>query len=89
MSTFGSSDTFIPLLQVLCIHTGIEGMRTATRRYARYQNRWVRTQLFERRNPEFVPPVYSFDSTDKQRYKENVIEPASQLLGKNLMQRLG
>lgn len=61
---------------------GLQAMQTATRRYARYQNKWVKTQLFERRNPEYVPPVYSFDSSHKEMNAETVIEPATRLLGK-------
>ena len=56
-------------------------MQFATKRYAKYQNRWVTKQLFERRNPEVIPPVYTFDSTNKDNYRMDVVTPAITLLG--------
>ena len=53
----------------------------ATRRYARYQNRWVRKQMFEERNRQVIPPVYSLDSTRKERFDEDVVQPALKLIG--------
>lgn len=56
-------------------------MKAATRRYAKYQNKWVRKQFFEERNPGFVPPVYSFDSSERSKYMQSVVEPCIELLG--------
>ena len=63
------------------VFVGIEAMQFATKRYAKYQNRWVTKQLFERRNPEVIPPVYTFDSTNKDNYRMDVVTPAITLLG--------
>lgn len=61
---------------------GLDKMKIATRRYARYQTKWIRKRMFEQRNPELAPPVYSFDSTDASNFLENVIKPAVAVIGK-------
>ena len=56
-------------------------MKAATRRYARYQSKWLRKRLFEQRNPGVVPPVYLFDSSNAERFHAEVVCQAMSLMG--------
>ncbi|XP_051926336.1 tRNA dimethylallyltransferase isoform X2 [Hippocampus zosterae] len=58
---------------------GVEALKTATRRYARKQNKWVRNR-FLKRPGEGVPAVYGLDVTDVARWEETVLNPALQIL---------
>lgn len=66
---------------------GLEDMKTATRRYANYQNKWIRTKQIPRlkdRGTEAVNSLYLLDSTDVSMYTSNVTEPASRVLSQFL-----
>lgn len=59
-----------------------EDMKTATRRYAQYQNKWVRTKKLPRlvdESPAAVDSLYLLDSTDVSKYQDTVIDPAAKL----------
>ncbi|XP_051245423.1 tRNA dimethylallyltransferase isoform X2 [Dicentrarchus labrax] len=58
---------------------GIEALKIATRRYARKQNKWVRSR-FLKRPGDNVPVVYGLDVTDVSRWEEMVLNPALQIL---------
>ncbi|XP_074542890.1 tRNA dimethylallyltransferase [Halichoeres trimaculatus] len=58
---------------------GVEALKTATRRYARKQNKWVRNR-FLKRPGDNVPVVYGLDVTDVSRWEETVLNPALQIL---------
>lgn len=61
---------------------GLADMQTATRRYAKYQNRWIRTKLMgllRERGLEAVNSLYLLDSSDISHYSTNVIGPAADL----------
>lgn len=58
---------------------GIEALKTATKRYARKQNKWVRNRFLKRPNDN-VPPVYGLDVSDVSRWEETVLTPALQIL---------
>lgn len=61
---------------------GIEDMKTATRRYANYQNKWTRTKKIPRlkeEGPQALDALYLLDSTNVSLFKETVIEPAVEL----------
>uniref|UniRef100_A0A3Q2XKR6 tRNA dimethylallyltransferase n=1 Tax=Hippocampus comes TaxID=109280 RepID=A0A3Q2XKR6_HIPCM len=58
---------------------GVEALKTATRRYARKQNKWVRNR-FLKRPGDGVPAVYGLDVTDVARWEETVLTPALQIL---------
>ncbi|XP_045160418.2 tRNA dimethylallyltransferase-like isoform X2 [Mercenaria mercenaria] len=62
------------------LQKGIEDLKIATRRYARYQNRWVRKRLLKRPCREEVPPVYGLDCTDVSLWDDNVCKPATIIL---------
>lgn len=58
---------------------GAEEMKAATRRYAVFQNRWIRLKQIPRlreEGPEAMKNFYLMDSTDVSRYNDNVVEPA-------------
>lgn len=61
---------------------GIEDMKTATRRYANYQNKWTRTKKIPRLKEEgsqALDTLYPLDSTDVSCFQEAVVEPAIEL----------
>lgn len=67
--------------------SGLEDMKTATRRYANYQNKWIRSKQVPRlaqRGSEAVDSLYVLDSTDVARYQETVVAPAAQLVSQFL-----
>lgn len=60
----------------------IEDMKTATRRYANYQNKWTRTKKIPRlkeEGPQALDTLYPLDSTNVSRFQETVVEPAVEL----------
>ncbi|KAK9439967.1 tRNA isopentenyltransferase [Metarhizium brunneum] len=62
--------------------SGLEDMKTATRRYANYQTKWIRIKQMRRlqdEGPEAVSSLYLVDSTDVSRFQTNVVEPAAKL----------
>ncbi|KAF5021220.1 hypothetical protein F66182_6739 [Fusarium sp. NRRL 66182] len=62
--------------------TALEEMKSATRRYAVYQTRWIRLKQIPRLRevgPEAMGNMYLLDSTDVSAYGENVVEPAVRL----------
>ena len=72
------SDAALSVLQ----HAAIEDTKTATRRYASSQMRWIRLKhlpLLKERGPEAMDSLYLLDSTDKPQYQANVIDPAARL----------
>ncbi|KAM7372931.1 hypothetical protein PAMP_007821 [Pampus punctatissimus] len=58
---------------------GIEALKTATRRYARKQNKWVRNRFLKRPGHN-VPAVYGLNVTDLSKWEETVLNPALQIL---------
>ncbi|KAF4983677.1 hypothetical protein FZEAL_964 [Fusarium zealandicum] len=63
-------------------HTALEEMKSATRRYAVYQTRWIRLKQIPRLReigPEALKSLYLLDSTDVSKYGDNVVEPAVRL----------
>ncbi|KAL7795319.1 IPP transferase domain-containing protein [Trichoderma ceciliae] len=65
----------------------LEDMKTATRRYANYQTRWIRLKQIPRlkeQGPEAFGSLYLVDSTDISQFKANVIEPAAKITTKFL-----
>ncbi|ENH70426.1 tRNA dimethylallyltransferase, mitochondrial [Fusarium oxysporum f. sp. cubense race 1] len=61
---------------------GLEEMKSATRRYAVYQTRWIRLKQIPRIRdigPEAMNNMYLLDSTDVSAYGQNVVEPAIKL----------
>lgn len=66
---------------------GLAEMKTATRRYAKYQTRWIRLQQFPRLKdevPAAVDALYLLDSTDVSAYRDNVVLPAAEITEKFL-----
>lgn len=62
---------------------GLEDMKTATRRYANYQNKWIRGKQIPRlmhRGPQALGSLYLLDSTDAACYQETVVSPATALV---------
>ncbi|KAH6611443.1 tRNA isopentenyltransferase [Trichoderma cornu-damae] len=65
----------------------LEDMKTATRRYANYQTRWIRLKQIPRlkeQGPEAFGSLYLVDSTDVSQFKANVVEPAADVTAKFL-----
>ncbi|TQV95312.1 tRNA delta-isopentenylpyrophosphate transferase family protein [Cordyceps javanica] len=66
---------------------GLEDMKTATRRYANYQNKWIRSKQIPRltqRGEDALGSLYVLDSTDVARYQEAVVSPAAALVAQFL-----
>ena len=60
----------------------LEEMKTATRRYAVYQTRWIRLKQIPRlrdAGSEAMKSLYLLDSTDVSQFQHNVVEPAVKL----------
>lgn len=67
--------------------SGLEDMKTATRRYANYQNKWIRGKQIPRlkqRGEDALGSLYVLDSTDVARYQETVVAPAATLVAQFL-----
>lgn len=63
------------------LEKGIELLKIATRKYAKYQNKWVRNRFLKRPGPlENIPAVYELDCTDVSRWSETVATPATRVL---------
>ncbi|XP_078236249.1 tRNA dimethylallyltransferase isoform X1 [Pogona vitticeps] len=61
------------------LEQGIEALKIATRRYARYQNKWIQNRFLRRPGPN-IPPVYGLDVSDLSQWEEKVLEPAFQIV---------
>ncbi|XP_070557081.1 tRNA dimethylallyltransferase-like isoform X2 [Ptychodera flava] len=58
---------------------GVNGLKLATRRYGRKQNRWVRNRFLKRPGGN-VPAVYGLDTTDVDQWEETVLQPAFEIV---------
>ncbi|ATY65649.1 tRNA isopentenyltransferase [Cordyceps militaris] len=68
-------------------HAGLEDMKTATRRYANYQTKWIRGKQMPRltqRGDDALASLYVLDSTDAARYQTTVVAPAAALVAQFL-----
>lgn len=65
--------------------TGVENMKTVTRRYAKKQMTWVRNRFLARPRSS-APDVYGLDATDLEKWDSNVLKTALGILDK-LMKR--
>lgn len=68
-------------------NTALDDMKTATRRYANYQTRWIRLKQVPRLKEcgqKAVDSLYLLDSTNVSRFSGNVVEPAASILTKFL-----
>ncbi|XP_078356979.1 LOW QUALITY PROTEIN: tRNA dimethylallyltransferase-like [Oculina patagonica] len=61
--------------------TGIENMKTVTRRYAKKQMTWVRNRFLARPRSS-APDVYGLDATDLKTWETNVLKWALEILDK-------
>ena len=61
--------------------TGIENMKTVTRRYAKKQMTWVRNRFLARPSSS-APDVYGLDATDLEKWENNVLKTALDTLDK-------
>lgn len=60
--------------------SSFEAMKTATRRYAKYQTKWITTKMITMLEEEGnLDRLYVLDSTDITRYSDQVTEKASYL----------
>ncbi|POR38232.1 tRNA dimethylallyltransferase, partial [Tolypocladium paradoxum] len=62
--------------------SGLEDMKSATRRYANYQTKWIRLKQMRRlqeQGPQAMASLYLVDSTDASRFMHHVVEPAAAL----------
>lgn len=60
----------------------LDDMKTATRRYANYQTRWIRLKqmrCLQELGPAAMQSLYLVDSTDTARFATDVVEPAARL----------
>ncbi|NXU17919.1 MOD5 dimethylallyltransferase, partial [Pardalotus punctatus] len=64
-----------PETSALLLEKGIQALKQVTKRYARRQNKWVRNRFLKRPGPN-VPPVYGLEVSDVQRWEEDVLKPA-------------
>lgn len=65
----------------------LEDMKTATRRYANSQTKWIRLKQIPRlkeRGPDAVKSLYIMDSTNVARFQQDVVEPAAQVVSQFL-----
>ncbi|KAL8612123.1 hypothetical protein ACOMHN_014002 [Nucella lapillus] len=58
---------------------GVEGLKLATRQYARRQLKWIKNRFLKRAGTQ-VPAVYSLDSTDPSQWASLVLQPATDIL---------
>ena len=61
--------------------TGVENMKTVTRRYAKKQMTWVRNRFLARPSSS-APDVYGLDATDLEKWEGNVLKTALDILDK-------
>ncbi|KAL3959188.1 hypothetical protein ACCO45_007350 [Purpureocillium lilacinum] len=65
----------------------VEDMKTATRRYANYQTRWIRLKQIRRlreEGPAALRSLYLVDSTDAAKFHEHVVAPAADVTARFL-----
>lgn len=83
-----NADPFAPETELTKLKTtALEDMKTATRRYANYQTKWIRLKQIPRlkeRGPEAVESIYLMDSTDVSQFTANVVEPAATVVSQFL-----
>ncbi|OAA58986.1 tRNA isopentenyltransferase [Niveomyces insectorum RCEF 264] len=61
-------------------HAGLDGIKFGTRRYARYQLRWIKHKTIPLlRAAHALDRLYLLDSTDKARWQDDVAAPAVRL----------
>lgn len=60
---------------------GLEEMKGGTRRYSKYQTRWIRYKLIPllQDTPNAMDHLFLVDSTDLSKWKESVIDPAASI----------
>lgn len=58
---------------------GVEGLKIATRQYARRQLKWIKNRFLNCPGSS-VPTVYGLDSTDVNRWSQTVFQPAVNIL---------
>lgn len=63
------------------LRTGVENMKTVTRRYAKKQMTWVRNRFLARPSSS-APDVYGLDATDLEKWESNVLKTALDILDK-------
>ncbi|NWU82872.1 MOD5 dimethylallyltransferase, partial [Onychorhynchus coronatus] len=68
-----------PETSALLLQKGIQALKQVTKRYARRQNKWVRNRFLKRPGPN-VPPVYGLEVSDLQRWEEDVLKPALEIV---------
>ncbi|XP_059344628.1 tRNA dimethylallyltransferase isoform X1 [Ammospiza nelsoni] len=68
-----------PETSALLLEKGIQALKQVTKRYARRQNKWVRNRFLKRPGPN-VPPVYGLEVSDVQRWEEDVLKPALEIV---------
>ncbi|NWI04032.1 MOD5 dimethylallyltransferase, partial [Tichodroma muraria] len=68
-----------PETRALLLEKGIQALKQVTKRYARRQNKWVRNRFLKRPGPN-VPPVYGLEVSDLQRWEEDVLKPALEIV---------
>ncbi|KAF4800127.1 tRNA dimethylallyltransferase, mitochondrial [Turdus rufiventris] len=68
-----------PETSALLLEKGIQALKQVTKRYARRQNKWVRNRFLKRPGPN-VPPVYGLEVSDLQRWEEDVLKPALEIV---------
>ncbi|KAJ7399755.1 tRNA dimethylallyltransferase, mitochondrial [Pitangus sulphuratus] len=68
-----------PETSALLLQKGIQALKQVTKRYARRQNKWVRNRFLKRPGPN-VPPVYGLEVSDVQRWEEDVLRPALEIV---------
>ncbi|KAI1231171.1 hypothetical protein IHE44_0008105 [Lamprotornis superbus] len=68
-----------PETSALLLEKGIQALKQVTKRYARRQNKWVRNRFLKRPGPN-VPPVYGLEVSDLQRWEEDVVKPALEIV---------
>ncbi|XP_038613992.1 tRNA dimethylallyltransferase [Tachyglossus aculeatus] len=68
-----------PETSLQLLKKGVETLKQVTKRYARKQNKWVKSRFLSRPGPN-VPPVYGLEVSDGSRWEESVLEPAIQIV---------
>ncbi len=55
----------------------IERYGLETRRYARKQKKWLKNRISK---PDLKLPIYRMDTSNKEKWKENVLIPATHIV---------